>query len=179
MNSLDNLAHDLEGELLAQMVTQTLIKTRVLGKSEMPECEYHGLLFATGNNIRALGDMVRRTLESHLDAKTERPEQRKFEFDPIKRVLDNRGAYIAAAITISRAYQVATSKLTNVPAAGGLRPLVQGGARTINLAGRERPSGQHGGGAGGRPTACGCAWTGTPLAKNALAPGGSHGPSRD
>ena len=115
MNSLDNLAHDIEGELLAQMVTQTLIKTRVLGKSEMPECEYHGLLFATGNNIRAVGDMVRRTLESHLDAKTERPEQRKFEFDPIKRVLDDRGAYIAAAITISLAYRVATSKPTNVP----------------------------------------------------------------
>jgi putative DNA primase/helicase len=97
------------------MVTQTLIKIRVLGKSETPECEYRGLLFANGNNIRAVGDMVRRTLECHLDAKMERPERRKFEFDPIERVLNDRGAYIAAAITISRAYRVATSKPTNVP----------------------------------------------------------------
>jgi putative DNA primase/helicase len=115
VTSLDNLSHDIEGDLLAQMVTQTLIKIRILGKSETPECEYRGLLFATGNNIRAVGDMVRRTLETHLDAKMERPEQRKFEFDPIKRVLDNHGAYIAAAITISRAYQTAASKPTDVP----------------------------------------------------------------
>ena len=126
----------------------------------------YGLLFATGNNIRALGDMVRRTLECHLDAKTERPEQRSFEFDPIKRVLDNRGTYIAAAITISRAYQVGRQvEAHQRPAAGGLRRLVQGGARAINLAGRARPGVQHGGGAGGRPTACGCAWIGTPLGK--------------
>jgi putative DNA primase/helicase len=115
VTSLDNLSHDIEGDLLAQMVTQTLIKIRILGKSETPECEYRGLLFATGNNIRAVGDMVRRTLETHLDAQMERPEQRKFEFDPIKRVLDNHGAYIAAAITISRAYQTAASKPTDVP----------------------------------------------------------------
>ena len=79
MSSLDNLSHDIEGDLLAQMVTQTFIKTRILGKSEIPECEWYGMLFATGNNIRVVGDMVRRTLVCQLDAKLERPELRKLQ----------------------------------------------------------------------------------------------------
>ena len=68
INSLDNLSVDIGGDLLAQMVTQILIKPRILGRSEMPECENRGMLFATGNNIRVIGDMIRRTLVSWLDA---------------------------------------------------------------------------------------------------------------
>lgn len=49
----------------------------------------------------------------------DRPELRAFEFDPIKRVLENRGAYIAAAFTIARAYLASTSKVTSVPALVG------------------------------------------------------------
>lgn len=56
-----------------------------------------------------LGDMVRRTVLCSLDAGVERPELREFSFDPITRVLANRGAYVAAAITIARAYGVAGS----------------------------------------------------------------------
>jgi hypothetical protein len=37
----------------------------------------------------------------------EQPEFRQFNFDPVERVLSNRGAYIAAALTICRAYIVA------------------------------------------------------------------------
>jgi putative DNA primase/helicase len=117
MTSLDNLSHDIEGDLLAQMVTQTLIKVRVLGRSETPECEWRGTLFATGNNIRVVGDMARRTLVCRLDAKMERPELRKFKFDPIERVLENRGKYIAAAITIYRAYAASVRSLVS-PLAG-------------------------------------------------------------
>ena len=53
--------------------------------------------------------MTRRGLIANLDAKVERPELRKFSFDPIERALSNRGAYVAAAITIARAY-IASSK---------------------------------------------------------------------
>ena len=98
--------------------------------------------------------MIRRTLVSHLDAKMDRPERRNFEFDPIERVLEDRGAYISAAITISRAYRAATSKPTNVPPLLGFALLVQGGARTLDLAGRQASRIQHGGGAAGRPSAC-------------------------
>lgn len=118
MSSLDNLSHDIAGDLLAQMVTQTFIKTRILGKSEIPECEWRGTLFATGNNIRVIGDMVRRTLSCHLDAKLERPELRSFKFDPMQRVQQDRASYVAAAITIARAYAVSNEKVKVTPFVG-------------------------------------------------------------
>ena len=43
-----------------------------------------------------------------LDAEMDRPELRDFSFDPID-VLADRGAYVAAALTVIRAYQVAGS----------------------------------------------------------------------
>jgi hypothetical protein len=107
INSLDNMSCDLTGDLLGQISTQTIIKIRILGKSETPECEWKGTLFATGNNIQVIGDQVRRTLVCNLDAKMENPDQRKFELDPIARVHEDRGVYVAAVITIARAYAAA------------------------------------------------------------------------
>ena len=37
--SLDNVMHDLAGELLCQLSERPVIKIRILGRSEMPECE--------------------------------------------------------------------------------------------------------------------------------------------
>lgn len=106
MISIDNLSFDLKGDLLCQMCTQQTVKVRVLGKSETPDCEWKGSLFATGNNVNLSGDMTRRGLICNLDAGVERPELREFEFSPIDRVLKDRGAYIAAVLTIARAYVV-------------------------------------------------------------------------
>jgi putative DNA primase/helicase len=109
MVSLDNCSDNIGGDLLCQITERRLIRIRILGKSEAPECEWRGVLLATGNNITLYGDMTRRGLIANLDAKVERPELRKFSFDPIERALSNRGAYVAAAITIARAY-IASSK---------------------------------------------------------------------
>src|SRR4029079_3845618 len=64
-------------------------------------------LFATGNNIRLVGDMTRRSITSSLDAQLERPEVRRFKADPLKQVLATRGLYVAAVLTIVRAYIMA------------------------------------------------------------------------
>ena len=106
MISIDNLSFDLKGDLLCQMCTQQTVKVRVLGKSETPDCEWKGALFATGNNVNLSGDMTRRGLICNLDAGVERPELREFEFSPIDRVLQDRGKYIAAVLIIARAYVV-------------------------------------------------------------------------
>jgi hypothetical protein len=107
MISIDNCVRDLGGELLCQLTERSLVKIRVLGRSEVPECECHLTLFATGNNILLKGDMVRRGLVCNLDALTERPELRTFQHDPLRRVLDDREAYVAAALTITRGYLAA------------------------------------------------------------------------
>lgn len=106
MISIDNLSFDLKGDLLCQMCTQQTVKVRVLGKSETPDCEWKGSLFATGNNVNLSGDMTRRGLICNLDANVERPELREFDFSPIDMVLKDRGKYIAAVLTIARAYVV-------------------------------------------------------------------------
>jgi hypothetical protein len=54
-------------------------------------------------------DLVRRTLTCNLVADRERPELRRFERDPVADVVANRGAYLAACLTIVRAYQAADS----------------------------------------------------------------------
>jgi hypothetical protein len=107
--SLDNCVHDLEGELLCQLTERPVIRIRILGRSEMPPCECHTAVFATGNNITFKGDMVRRGLVCNLEALDERPELREFEADALAAVAADRGAYVAAALTIVRAYLAAGS----------------------------------------------------------------------
>jgi hypothetical protein len=107
--SLDNCAHDLDGQLLCQLTERPLIKIRILGRSEMPECECHTTVFATGNNVGFRGDMIRRGLTCNLDTLSERPELRFFGNDPVRQVMSDRKSYVAAALTIIRAYLAAGS----------------------------------------------------------------------
>jgi hypothetical protein len=51
--------------------------------------------------------MTRRVITARLDARVERPEYRVFKGDPVAKVQANRSAYIAAVLTICRAYFVA------------------------------------------------------------------------
>jgi putative DNA primase/helicase len=104
MINLDNCSEDIGGDLLCQITEQRIIRIRILGKSEAPQCEWRGVMCATGNNVRLVGDMTRRGLICNIDSQLEQPEQREFKFQPIEQVLSNRGAYIAAALTIVRAY---------------------------------------------------------------------------
>jgi putative DNA primase/helicase len=107
--SLDNCSNDLEGDLLCQITEQPIVRIRILGKSETPQCEWRGTLFATGNNISLRGDLTRRGLVCNLDAGVERPELRSFPFDPVKRAAAQRGDYIHAILTIARAWRVSGS----------------------------------------------------------------------
>jgi hypothetical protein len=115
MISLDNLTHDLESELLCQITERKLIKTRILGKSETPECEWRGTIFATGNNITLVKDLTRRGLICNQDAGIEQPESRTFKYNPIERVLAERGRYIAAGIIIARAYLASGQRVKCTP----------------------------------------------------------------
>jgi putative DNA primase/helicase len=105
--SIDNVEHPLGGELLCQMLTQPLLKVRVLGTSNLFEVPPNMALFATGNNLEIAGDMTRRTLLCQLDPQCERPELRQFDFDPVAMVAADRARYIGAALTVLRAYVTA------------------------------------------------------------------------
>jgi putative DNA primase/helicase len=102
--SLDNISNGLSGDALCQIAERPTVRIRILGKSETPECEFRGIITANGNNLSIIGDMTRRTVLGNLDARVERPEDRTFDFDPVRRVLTDRGSYIASAMTIVLAY---------------------------------------------------------------------------
>ncbi|MCJ2144413.1 bifunctional DNA primase/polymerase [Methylobacterium sp. E-066] len=105
--SIDNVNGELGGDMLCQLTERPLVRVRILGKSEAPELECRATVFATGNGLILVGDMTRRTVLCTLDTKAERPELRDFDFDPIDRVMIDRGRYVAAVLTIIRAYRAA------------------------------------------------------------------------
>jgi len=105
--SIDNVTGELRGDALCQMVERPLVQIRILGRSELMRVETRATLFATGNNSVVAGDMVRRTLTCSIDANVERPELRPFKQKPLDMILADRGKYIAAVLTIVRAYQLA------------------------------------------------------------------------
>ena len=105
--SIDNVNGELGGDLLNQAIEHPLVRLRVLGDSDIVEIECRATFFATGNGLRVRGDMTRRTIICSLDAGVERPELREFKHDPLQRILADRGAYVAAVLTIIRAYLAA------------------------------------------------------------------------
>lgn len=105
--AIDNCEEPLGGELLCQALTQTSLKVRILGKSVNAEVPSNAAVFATGNNLTLEGDMTRRAIRATLDAGVERPELRAFDRDPLAMVMAQRGDYVAAGITILRAYHCA------------------------------------------------------------------------
>ncbi len=102
--SLDNVNGELGGDALCQMVERPIVNIRPLGKSQNIQIEARTTVFANGNNMLILGDMVRRVIQASLDTEDERPELRQFKKDPVSMVLADRGKYVAACLTIVRAY---------------------------------------------------------------------------
>ncbi|MGC8960204.1 MAG: bifunctional DNA primase/polymerase [Chloroflexia bacterium] len=105
--SLDNVNGVLKSDLLCLLIERPLVDVRVLGLSRNVTVETRMTLFATGNNLALAGDLVRRCIRCRLDAQVERPELRRFIRDPYRTITADRGRYIAAALTIVRAYIVA------------------------------------------------------------------------
>ena len=102
--SIDNARELLQGPILCQAIEQPLLQLRRLGSSDMIEVANTLTVFANGNNLTIADDLVRRTVSCQLDANEENPETRSFRADPVLMVQRHRGAYVAACLTIVRAY---------------------------------------------------------------------------
>jgi putative DNA primase/helicase len=105
--ALDNVSVLLMGDFLCQVTERPVLQIRPLGSSNMSRIANTFTPFANGNNLTVGADFVRRTLQCSLDAQLENPETREFSSDPVATVLADRGKYIAAILTIARAYVVA------------------------------------------------------------------------
>lgn len=105
--TLDNVRAILEGDFLCQVTERPLLQLRPLGTSEELRVPNTFTVFANGNNLSVADDVVRRSIRCGLDANSETPETRTFSSDPRAIALANRGAYVAAALTLTRAYLAA------------------------------------------------------------------------
>lgn len=105
--NIDNVNGTLGGDTLCQLIERPTCELRPLGVSTKIRVENRFVVFFNGNNCRVLGDMTRRVLTADLDARMEKPAERKFKSDPVAAILANRAKYIAACITVLRGYIVA------------------------------------------------------------------------
>jgi putative DNA primase/helicase len=102
--AIDNVSEMLTGDFLNQVTERPVLQIRALGSSDVVRLSNTFTVFANGNNLSAPADLVRRSLVSRLDANLENPEEREFKLDPVKTVLADRGMFVAACLTIGRAY---------------------------------------------------------------------------
>ncbi len=105
----DDLAHTLRSSVLANALTASEWKGRILGRSEMIAVPQRATWVVTGNNIQLAGDIPRRCFHIRLDAKTSQP----FRRDDFKHanlvgyVKENRGALLAALLILARSWHCA------------------------------------------------------------------------
>lgn len=106
--NIDNVSGALGGDLLCSVLTSEQVTIRPLGVSQAVEVPSRSLFVASGNNLAALGDLVRRMLQCRLVRPgIENPHQLQFDFDPITEARRDRPALVAAALTVLRAFHVA------------------------------------------------------------------------
>jgi hypothetical protein len=104
--TIDNCSRPIGGDLLCQMLTQAMVRPRILGKSETPTCPTGAFIAGTGQNFAVEGDMARRTIVCKIDPKMEIPETREFPFEPVSLAKGRRPQLVVAVLTILRAHHV-------------------------------------------------------------------------
>jgi putative DNA primase/helicase len=105
--ALDNCNGILRGDFLCQVTERPTLRVRQLGGSALVVISNVFTIFANGNNVTVSADLTRRTIQCVLDSNMEDPTQRTFRGNPLGTVLADRGRYIAAILTIARAYLAA------------------------------------------------------------------------
>ena len=104
--ALDNISLELRSDTLSAMLTSEFIKPRTLGSHYSTELPTNLVLTITGIQLKICADLIRRLLRIRLDAQVESPWKRSFKNDPLKIVRERRGEYVAALLTMRRAYHV-------------------------------------------------------------------------
>lgn len=106
---IDNVVGTIGGPSLDAALTSDVWQDRLLGGNRAIRLPMRVLFFATGNNLQLVGDLARRCLYVRLETHHERPEERNdFQHaDLLGFALQNRAQFLAAALTILRAYFVA------------------------------------------------------------------------
>jgi len=100
---LDNInGADLRSDTLASVVTEAPCTLRPLGASRLITLDARPTLAITGNGLTLTEDLARRFVVCDLEPRTESPELRRFDGDPVAEALRRRGELLGAALIIWR-----------------------------------------------------------------------------
>ena len=99
---------------LKRMLTAEQVTDRILGYSKTATVSTKTLFLGSGNNVGPIGDMRRRVVTINLDPQCATPTTLAYKNDPVATVKQNRGKYVAAALTIIAAWRVAGCPRANV-----------------------------------------------------------------
>ena len=125
----DNVDHPLRSPSLALALTAGVWQDRVLGQSESVALPQRATWVATGNNVGLRGDLPRRSYMIRLDARRARPWLRDtagFRHpDLLAWVEQQRARFVAALLTLARAWYVAGRPPAASPTVGGFFPWSQ------------------------------------------------------
>ena len=113
--AIDNVETPIGGSLLCQLFSQPYMEVRILGVSKKPTAETAFLITINGNNIKFKGDITERVLKCRLNAKMEKPGERKFTWDPVVDALNNRAELVVAVLTAIRAYICSRKRMPCTP----------------------------------------------------------------
>jgi hypothetical protein len=102
----DNITGDLQAhKSLCMVLTSEFMRGRILGVSKTASVGTRVLFLSSGNNVGPVRDMTRRCLSINLDPRCETPACRTFKRpDLVRDVLLERGRYVSAALTVTKAW---------------------------------------------------------------------------
>ncbi|WP_027230385.1 bifunctional DNA primase/polymerase [Phyllobacterium sp. UNC302MFCol5.2] len=115
---IDNVSSAVRGDFLCAAIDQPRMAIRLLGHSKAVQIEPHAVIFVTGNNLRIIGDVIRRTVTCQLNPGIENAYERSFESSPLTMIAADRGKYIAAALVACRGFLLSDLKPIKPPLAG-------------------------------------------------------------
>lgn len=134
----DNYDSDIEGRSLAVLGSALTYSGRTLGRSEDVAYPNTLLVVTTGNNVKPLGDLCRRTMTISMDPKCENPNEIEFDFEPVHLVADARPRYVAAALVVLRGF-LCHGQPVKCAAFGGFEVWDRLVRQTVLWTGREFP----------------------------------------
>lgn len=103
----DNVMGQFDSAAIATLLTSSVYSDRKLTTMDSASFPNKSLMLVTGNNFVAGGELQRRVLKCRLDAQTESPFTRSFDFDPRSVCKARRQEMIAAGLTLLRGYVAA------------------------------------------------------------------------
>jgi hypothetical protein len=101
---LDNLQRQVASSTLESMLTEPVADIRTFGKLSNMRVACRALVLLTANNASLRRDMLRRSLPVRIVVPDEKPELRRFDFDPIGEATRDRAELVAATFTVVLAW---------------------------------------------------------------------------